>query len=210
MAERTNRTDSNSGINFRPISRWTEKTGSSQWQADQTLAVLERDTGVVINDPFNTDETNRVVFLDKVGDRAYVNEQDKWGATAAFQYQPSDTFSLSFDAMLGGYDNTEDEYDAAAYTASSISALETVHAYDNKTLSKYGIVVLSDVSYADTQHEFLSKENVHKTDFTQYSLNMDWEIGGWFVEGLIGYSGAEKTSDISNLKHVAYAPSRSR
>lgn len=210
VAERSNRTDSNSGINFRPLSRWTEKTGSSKWQADQTIDVLERDTGVVISNPMDKEQTGRVVFHDKIGNRAYLNEQDKWGATAAFQYQPSDTFSLSFDAMLGGYDNTEDEYDAAAYTASSISALETVHAYDSKTLSQYGLVVLSDVSYADTQHEFLSKENVHNTDFTQYSLNMDWEVGGWFVEGLVGFSGAEKTSETSNLKHVAYAPSRSR
>ncbi len=210
VAERTNRTDSNSGINFRPLSRWTEKTGSSKWQADQTLAVLERDTGIVIDDRFNKDVTNRIVFHDKIGDRAYLNEQEKWGATAAFQYQPSDTFSLAFDAMLGGYDNTEDEYDAAAYTASSISALETIHDYDSTTLAEHGIVVLRDVSYAATQHEFLSKENVHKTDFTQYSLNMDWELEGWFIEGLVGYSGAEKTSDTSNLKHVAYAPSRSR
>jgi iron complex outermembrane receptor protein len=210
VAERTNRTDSNSGINFRPLSRWTEKTGSSKWQADQTLAVLERDTGIVIDDRFDKDVTNRIVFHDKIGDRAYLNEQEKWGATAAFQYQPSDTFSLAFDAMLGGYDNTEDEYDAAAYTASSISALETIHDYDSTTLAEHGIVVLRDVSYAATQHEFLSKENVHKTDFTQYSLNMDWELEGWFIEGLVGYSGAEKTSDTSNLKHVAYAPSRSR
>lgn len=206
---RTNRTDSNSGINFRPISRWTEKTGNSAWQADQSIDVLERDTGHQITDGFDSEQTNRVVFLDKVGDRAYLNDQDKWGATASFQFQPSDTFNLSFDAMLGGYDNTEDEYDAAAYTASSISALEKVHAYDDTTLADYGIVVLKDVSYADTQHEFLSKENIHKTDFTQYSLNMEWEAGGWMIDGLVGYSGAEKISDTSNLKHVAYGPSRS-
>lgn len=210
VAERSNRTDSNSGINFRPLSRWTEKTGSSKWQADQTIDVLKRDTGVVITNPMDKEQTNRVVFHDKIGNRSYLNEQDKWGATAAFQYKPSSAFSLTLDAMLGGYDNTEDEYDAAAYTASSISALETVHGYDNTTLAKHGIVVLTDVSYANTQHEFLSKENVHKTDYSQYSLNMDWEIGGWIVEGLVGYSGAEKTSDTSNLKHVAYAPSRSR
>lgn len=209
-AQRTNRTDANSGINFRPLSRWTEKTGSSKWQADQTLEVLERDTGVVITDPFDSEQTNRVVFLDKVGNRSYLNDQDKWGGTLSLQYQPSDTFTLSFDAMLGGYDNTEDEYDAAAYTASSISALERVHAYDSTTLADYGVVVLRDVSYANTQHEFLSKENVHKTDYTQYSFDMDWEVAGWQVKGLVGYSGVEKLSDTSNLKHVAYGPSRSR
>src|SRR5690606_8313008 len=95
---RTNRSDSNSGINFRPISRWTEKTGSSAWQAEQTLDVLERDTGHVITDGFDKNQTNRVVFLDKIGDRAYLNDQDKWGATAALQFKPSDTFSLTLDA----------------------------------------------------------------------------------------------------------------
>jgi iron complex outermembrane receptor protein len=209
-AERTNRTDSNSGINFRPLSRWLEKTGTSQWQADQTADVLERDTGIVINDRFNGDETNRVVFLDKVGDRAYLNEQDKWGATASLQYQPTDTFSVAFDAMLGGYDNTEDEYDAAAYSASSVSALETVHDYDSSTLADYGVTVLRDVSYAATQHEFLSKENVHETDYSQYSVNLDWHLAGWDINGLLGYSGADKLSDTSNLKHVAFASSRTR
>ncbi|WP_236559778.1 TonB-dependent receptor plug domain-containing protein [Colwellia sp. 20A7] len=62
-SERTNRSDSNSGIDFRPISRWLEKKGSSQFQADQTAAVLERDTGIIINDRFDDDETSRVVFF---------------------------------------------------------------------------------------------------------------------------------------------------
>lgn len=209
-AERTNRTDSNSGIDFRPSSRWLEKTGSSAWQADQTAEVLERDTGIVIDDRFDGDETSRVVFMNKVGDRAYLNSQEKWGATAALQYQPSDTFGLTFDAMLGSYDNTEDEYDAAAYSASSISALERIHEYDDTTLSPYGITVLTDASYAATQHEFLSKEHVYNTDYSQYSLSLDWRLGDWEIDGLVGYSGAEKLIDSSNLKHVAYAPSRSR
>lgn len=209
-SERTNRTDSNSGIDFRPLSRWTEKSGDSQWQSDQTLAVLERDTGVVIDDPLDSDETGRVVFMNKVGDRAYLNEQEKWGATASIQYKPSNDFSLTLDAMLGGYDNTEDEYDAAAYSASSVSALERIHEYDDTTFSEYGMVVLSDVSYAATQHEFLSKENVHETDYSQVSLSLDWQLGEWTVTGLLGYSGAEKTSDRTNLKHTAYAPSRTR
>lgn len=208
--QRTNRTDANSGVDFRPSARWLEKTGDSVWQADQTEQVLERDTGIVINDRFDSDETSRVVFLNKVGHRAYLNDQDKWGATASLQYQPSNRFTLTFDAMLGGYDTVEDEYDAAAYSASTISALDEVHAYDDATLSEYGIVVLTDASYADTQHEFLSKENTHKTDYRQYSLSLDWQLAGWDINGLVGYSGAQKTSETTNLKHVAYAPSRSR
>ena len=211
-SKRTNRTDSNSGIDFRPLSRWLEKSGSDskQAQSDQAAAVLEDAAGIIINDRFDSDETSRVVFLNKVGHRAYLNEQEKWGATASLQYKPSDKLSLTFDAMYGGYDNTEDEYDAAAYSASSSSTLETIHDYDDTTLADYGVVVLTDVSYANTQHEFLSKENTYATDYGQYSLVLDWQANEWDIYGLLGYSGAEKLSDTTNLKHTAYGPSRSR
>mgnify|MGYP000740106636 CR=1 FL=1 len=205
--QRTNRTDSNSGINFRPISRWTDKGND---QTTQTLEVLERDAGIVFDDVTDHDEVNRVVFLDKVGDRIYMNDQDKLGFAAALQYKPSSDFSISFDAFLGSYDATEDEYDAAAYSASSRSALGTIHEYDDTTLSDYGIVVLRDVSYTATQHEFLSKETINETDYRQFGGEMNWNTGNWSIDLLGGYSGADKTRDYANLKHVAYAPSRTR
>ncbi|WP_219993871.1 TonB-dependent receptor [Aestuariibacter sp. GS-14] len=209
-SERTNRTDSNSGINFRPLSRWLSKSGSGQWQSDQAADVLARDTGIVINDRKDSDETSRVVFIDKDGNRAYLNDQSKWGATASLQYKPDNNLTLTFDALLGSFDDHEDEYDAAAYAASSISTLEQVHAYDSDTLADYGITILSDVSYAATQHEFLSKENSNKTDYSQFSLNVDWRWGEWDINGLLGYSGAERDAETTNLKHTAYAPSRTR
>lgn len=209
-SQRTNRTDANSGIDFRPLSRWLTKSGSGQWQADQAAEVLERDTGITINDRSDSDETSRVVFINKDGNRAYLNDQTKWGATTSLQYKPSQDLTLTFDAMLGNFDDHEDEYDAAAYAASSISTLENVNAYDSTTLAEYGITVLTDVDYADTQHEFLSKENSYDTDYSQYSLDLDWRWGEWDVNGLVGYSGAEKDAETTNLKHTAYAPSRTR
>ncbi len=112
--------------------------------------------------------------------------------------------------MLGGYKATEDQYDAAAYSASSRSTLETIHSYDKDTLSEYGMVVLRDVSYTATQHEMLSKEQINKTDYAQFGTELNWQGEDWKLHGLAGYSGAEKTLDYSNLKHVAYAPSRTR
>ncbi|VUD62697.1 Vitamin B12 transporter BtuB [Thalassocella blandensis] len=211
-SERTNRTDANSGVDFRPLSRWLEKSGSesAQAQSDQAASVLERDTGIVIQDRFDTNETGRVVFINKAGDRAYLNEQEKWGATASVQFKPSNEFSLTFDAMFGSYDAHEDEYDAAAYSASSPSTLEQIHDFDNTTLSAYGVTVLTDTSYALTQHEFLSKENSSQTDYSQFSIDLEWQFGNWEVEGLLGYSGAEKSAERTNLKHTAYAPSRTR
>lgn len=206
-AKRTNRTDSNSGINFRPMGRFLEASGT---RGSQAAAVLARDAGIIVNDRMDKDETSRIIFQDKVGDRIYLNEQDQWGTTASLQFKPSDSFSLSFDAMFGGYDTHEDEYDAAAYSASSRSTLDTIHAYDADTLSKYGMVVLRDVSYTATQHEILSKERFSETDYRQFSSKLDWSLGDWTIDALVGYSGARRESDYANLKHVAYAPSRTR
>jgi iron complex outermembrane recepter protein len=207
MGRRSNRTDSNSDIDFRPVTRFTTM-GSGR--GTQALAVLERDAGITFTNPSDAKQTNRVVFQDKVGDRAYMNVQDQWGATLALQYKPSANFDLSFDAMLGGFDTNEDEYDAAAYSASSRSTLETIHEYDKTTLADQGLIVLRDVSYTATQHEMLSKEYINETDYAQFGAEMNWRGADWKLHGLAGYSGAEKTLDYANLKHVAYAPSRTR
>lgn len=206
-ARRTNRTDSNSGINFRPAFRFLEAGGVREQQARD---VLERDAGIIIDDIDDRDETGRIIFQDKVGDRAYLNTQDQWGATLSLQYKPSSTFDLSFDLMLGGYDTTEDEYDIAAYSASSVSTFETIHEYDDTTLADYGMVVLRDVSYTATQHEMLSKEYLNATDYAQFGTELNWRGDDWTLHALAGYSGADKTLDYANLKHVAYAPSRTR
>lgn len=206
-ARRTNRTDSNSGINFRPMFRFLEAGGT---RASQAASVLARDAGVVVKDVRNRDETGRIIFQDKVGDRAYLNTQKQWGGTASLQYKPSANFDVAFDLMAGRYDATEDQYDAAAYSASSRSTLETIHEYDKTTLSEYNMVVLRDVSYTATQHEMLSKEQINKTDYVQFGSELNWRGESWKLHGLAGYSGAKKTLDYSNLKHVAYAPSRTR
>ncbi len=206
-ARRSNRTDSNSGINFRPMFRFSEAGGT---RAAQAASVLARDAGVIIKSNTNRDETGRIIFQDKVGDRAYLNTQDQWGGTASLQYKPSANFDIAFDLMVGAFNGTEDQYDAAAYSASSRSTLETIHEYDKTTLSQYGMVVLRDVSYTATQHEMLSKEQINKTDYVQFGSEFNWHGETWKLHGLAGYSGARKTLDYSNLKHVAYAPSRTR
>ena len=153
--------------------RQSPQQRSREKQARQAVK-RARDAGIIVQDPDDRDETGRIIFQDKVGDRAYLNEQDQWGATLSLQYRPSANFDLAFDAMLGGYDTTEDEYDLAAYSASSRSTFATIHEYDATTLADHGIVVLRDVSYTATQHEFLSKERINETDFRQYSAALDW------------------------------------
>jgi len=206
-AKRTNRTDSTSRIHFRSLTRFLGVPGI---RGEQAQAVFERDTGLVINDRTDRNEANRIAFQRDVSERVFVTEQDKWGGTLSLQYQPSRNFNLTFDAMVGGFDETEDEYDAEGFSSSSRSTLETIHEYDAETFSQYGIVVLRDVSYTATQHASLSKEHITETDYNQYSLAFDWKGDSWDLHGMTGYSGAEKNYDYSNLKHVAFAPSRTR
>ncbi|WP_347304005.1 TonB-dependent receptor [Croceibacterium sp. TMG7-5b_MA50] len=205
--QRSNRTDSNSGINFRPISRWTDRGNA---QTRQAVAVLQRDAGITLGDLADKDRVNRVVFLDKVGDRVYYDQQDRYGFSGSLQYQPSNDLSIAFDAFIGSYDTHVDEYDAAGYSASSTSTLGVIHEFDSTTLADDGITVLRDVSYTRTQHEFLSKEYVNETDYRQFGGELNWTPGQWEINVLGGYSGADKTLDFSNLKHVAYAPTRTR
>ncbi len=207
-ARRTNRTDSESGIDFRPLTRFLERDDNGR--GDQAAAVLARDAGIVVKNRKASNETNRIIFQDKVGDRAYLNTQDQWGGAVSLQYRPSTTFSLAFDALIGRYETTEDQYDAAAYSASSRSTLETIHEFDKTTLADQGLVVLRDVSYTATQHEMLSKEQINETDYRQFGTELNWRGDSWKLHALAGYSGAEKTLDYANLKHVAYAPSRTR
>ncbi|MEN7538784.1 TonB-dependent receptor [Aurantiacibacter flavus] len=171
--------------------------------------MLERDAGITL-DPDDDDQTARVVFLDKVGDRVYLNDQERLGFSGSLQYKPNSDLSVTFDGFVGSYDTAEDEYDAAAYSASSRSTLDVIHDYDDTSLADYGIVVLRDVSYTATQHEFLSKERVNETDYRQFGAELNWTPGEWSIDILGGYSGADKSLDYANLKHVAYAPSRTR
>src|SRR5690606_34480242 len=108
------------------------------------------------------------------------------------------------------YGATEDEYDAAAYSASSRSTLETIHEDDDRTVSEDGVVVVRDVPYTATHDQLLRHERVNETDYPPYDRALDWKGDVWGVDAMVGYPGAEKTLDYANLKPVAYAPSRTR
>ena len=54
------------------------------------------------------------------------------------------------------------------------------------------------------------KEQINETDYRQFGTELNWSGDSWKLHALAGYSGAEKTLDYANLKHVAYAPSRTR
>lgn len=211
-SQRTNRTDATSGVEFRPLTRWLQKTGSqsNQAQSDQAAGVLLRDTGIEVPDRFDNQVTDRIVFINKVADSVSLNTQTRWGAIGSLQYKPNEQFLLTFDAMLGAYQANEDEYQIAAYSGSSRSTLDTIHHADTSTFASEGIVVLSDVSFTQTQHEILSLAQQSDTDYAHFNLTADWLWDNWNLVAGAGYSSASRFEDNANLKHVYYGPSRSR
>ena len=209
---RSNRTDSISGVEFRPLTRWLQKSGSDsrQAQSDKAAEVLQRDTGFTITDRFDSDETDRIVFINKVADSASLSTQQRWGAISSLQYKQNDDFLLTFDAMTGAYHAIDDVYQIAAYSGASNSTLDTIYEYDANTLSKNNLVVLSDVSFTETQHEILSLQDKSDIKYAHYNLTADWLWDEWNMVAGVGYSTATRFEDNANLKHVYYGPSRSR
>lgn len=209
---RSNRTDSTSGVEFRPLTRWLQKSGSdsSQAQSDKAAEVLLRDTGISIADRFDTNETDRIVFINKVADSASLNTQQRWGAIGSLQYKQDEYFLLTFDAMTGAYHAIDDVYQIAAYSGASHSTLDTIYAFDTNTFSNDNLVVLSDVSFTETQHEILSLQDKNDVEYAHYNLAADWLLDEWNIVAGLGYSTATRFEDNANLKHVYYGPSRSR
>ena len=66
-----------------------------------SLAPSGEGPGIVVGNRMDKEETNRIIFQDKVGDRAYLNTQDQWGGSLSLQYRPSAEFSLAVDALIG-------------------------------------------------------------------------------------------------------------
>lgn len=209
---RSNRTDATSGVEFRPLTRWLQKSGTdgSQAQSDRAAEVLERDTGFTVADRFDKNETDRIVFINKVADTASLNTQKRWGAISSLQYKQDDYFLLTVDAMTGAYHAIDDIYQIAAYSGASHSTLDTIYAYDAIKLSKDNLVVLSDVSFTETQHEILSLQDKSDIEYAHYNLTADWLWDEWNMVAGVGYSTATRFEDNANLKHVFYGPSRSR
>lgn len=203
VGTRTARTDQDGGTTLRQSSRWLEKSNTQLFQ--DALS----DYGYVINDPTDRAETDMLAIFKNVSRRAYLDTQDKWGSTLSLQYKPSDTFSLTFGAMLSGYDTRADQYAATDYTSDSPSYPEEIHAIDSTSLAEYGISVITDATYAATQHELVTDREEYEKDYGQYSADIEWQVAGWDVNALAGYSSAHFKKLRQEVKYETHQRTRS-
>jgi iron complex outermembrane receptor protein len=137
------------------------------------------------------------LYPENIRDDIMLNNQEKWGATAAFQYRPIADMELSLDLMAGNFYGKEDDYMFGSWSGDATRATDL-------TIDQNGVVTKG--TFANTQHEFKSYDRYRDEDYRQGSLKLDWAISGWDVDALIGFSSADRSYQRTQAKWKRYAP----
>lgn len=137
------------------------------------------------------------LYAENVRDDIILNDQEKWGATAAFQYRPTDSLELGLDLMAGNFSGKEDDYLFGSWSGDATRARDL-------TIDQNGVVTKG--TFDNTQHEFKSYDRYRDEDYQQASFTLNWLVDGWTVDALIGYSGAERDYQRTQAKWINFAP----
>ncbi|WP_340677579.1 TonB-dependent receptor [Paraglaciecola sp.] len=137
------------------------------------------------------------LYAENVRDDIMLNKQEKWGATAAFQYRPLADMELSLDLMAGNFYGKEDDYMFGSWSGDATRAT-------NLTIDQNNVVTKG--TFDNTQHEFKSYDRYRDEDYRQGSLKLDWAVSGWDVDALIGFSSADRSYQRTQAKWKRYAP----
>lgn len=203
---RSNRTDGN-GDNG-----WGLRTSKDMLNGGDSAAYIAAlaDYGYTFDDPANITETEKIsLAFPRYANRSfYLDDQDKWGSTLSLQYKPSDTFELTLDGMVGGFESISDQYSSAIWMPVGGSYPEEIHNIDTTTLAAEGIAVITDATFTNHQFEMNVRRNRSDTEYKQLSLALDWQVAGWDIDGLIGYSGSTQEKEAIQTLYLAYERAR--
>lgn len=148
-------------------------------------------TGAPTLDQINAAFRPRIPRYDK-----YVHEQERLGLTAALQFAPSDSATISLDVLYAEYDAKRDEMFLESHVfstggANGIGDVNPVDAFiDDTNTLVYGVFNDVDIR-SESRHDELS------TEFTQATLEGDFAIGESFrVRGLLGFAEADHDNPV--------------
>lgn len=136
------------------------------------------------------------LYAENIRDDIMLNTQEKWGATAALQYKANDDLIFSLGLMAGNFYGKEDDYMFGSWSGDATKASDL-------TIDDNGVVTKG--TFANTQHEFKSYDRYRDEDYQQASVKLDWMINDWQVDGLIGFSSANKSYQKTQAKWIRYA-----
>ena len=137
------------------------------------------------------------LYPENVRDDIILNQQEKWGGTAAVQFRPNENLLLSLDLMAGNFYGKEDDYMFGSWSGDATRARDL-------TIDANGVVTTG--TFDNTQHEFKSYDRYRDEDYSQVSLKADWTLGDWELDMLLGNSSAERSYQRTQAKWTAYAP----
>lgn len=199
--DRTNRTDQADTAEFKTLGTILDdayditydqaiETGLSE--ADATAAA-EQARSIAVPAGVSLD----ALYPENVRDDIILNQQEKWGGTAAVQFRPNEDLLLSLDIMAGNFYGKEDDYLFGSWSGDATRARDL-------TIDANGVVTTG--TFDNTQHEFKSYDRYRDEDYRQVSLKVDWALGDWDLDLLMGNSSADRSYQRTQAKWTAYAP----
>jgi TonB-dependent receptor len=171
-----------------------EGSSTVRWQAGGGFGPLDGaypGTGAPTLAQINAAFRPRIPRYDK-----YVHEQERLGLTAALQYAPSDSATISLDVLYAQYDADRDEMFLESHVfstggAAGIGDVNAVNAaIDDTNTLVYGVFNDVDIR-SEARHDELS------TEFTQATLEGDFELGESFTaRALLGFAEANHENPV--------------
>ncbi len=120
---------------------------------------------------------------------SWTNDQERLGITTALQFSPSDSLSLTFDALYGELNNSRVEYhlDTAGSSSTALGFIEDLTVVDNN-----GDLEAVAGTFSDVTIRTETRQDQADTTFEQYALQGEWYATDKLtVKGLIGYEKSD-------------------
>jgi TonB-dependent receptor len=171
-----------------------EGSSTVRWQAGGGFGPLDAAypaTGAPTLAQINASFRPRIPRYDK-----YEHEQERLGLTAALQYAPSDSATISLDVLYAQYDADRDEMFLESHVfstggANGIGDVNAVNAFIDETNTLvYGVFNDVDIR-SEARHDELS------TEFTQATLEGDFDFSDSFsAKALVGFAEANHENPV--------------
>lgn len=148
-----------------------------------------QETGKVAADPGNTElqeqlDSGKLWFPRGHRYSLWNNQQKRLGITSSLQFKPSDTLTLSLDAMHGQLENTLNEHHMAVKDNQIVHDLEFIDNNGDK-----------EVIYAHYQDATWRAENradYNESTFSQVTLSADWRLtDDLAIKAMVGRSTSD-------------------
>jgi iron complex outermembrane recepter protein len=167
----------------------THRSDSTQGRSWVPLTAVDDDTIPADIDGANT------YFQRRTKTRVWGFEEEKWGATAAIQFRPTESLELGADLLLSNFIRHGTNYNVGADIGRGQSVVESLDVVNGSVRSG---------SFSNVRFDAHIRDDIWETDYQQIDLYADWEVGEWNIKGLLGYSESERQYGSPDTAHFLW------